>query len=36
MRQAFVFTQTGIAAYLKDMTFDADVELGDLGACRRR
>jgi hypothetical protein len=35
MRQAFVSIQKG-ATYLKDMTLDANVELGDFGACRRR
>lgn len=36
MRRAFVSTQEGIATYLKDMTLDANFELGDFGACRRR
>ena len=35
MRQAFMSIQKG-ATYLKDMTLDANVELGDFGACRRR
>ena len=36
MRRAFMCIQMGTATYLKDMTLDANVELGDLGACRRR
>ncbi|MDQ1460773.1 MAG: hypothetical protein QOI08_2257 [Actinomycetota bacterium] len=36
MRQAFMSIQKGIAAYLKDLTLDANVELGDRRACRRR
>jgi hypothetical protein len=36
MRRAFMPTQTGIATYLEELTLDANVELGDLGACRRR
>ena len=27
--------RSGIAAYLKDMTLNANLELGDLGTCRR-
>ncbi len=36
MRNAYMSTQMGIAAYSEDMTLNADVELGDFGACRRR
>ena len=36
MRGAFMSIQTGLSTYLKDMTLDANAELGDLGACRRR
>ncbi len=37
MRRAFMSIQKGIAThYLEDMTLDANVELGDFGACRRR
>jgi hypothetical protein len=36
MRQAFMTIQKGIATYSEDMTLDANVELGDFGACRRR
>jgi hypothetical protein len=28
--------QAGFATYVKDLTFDANTQLGDLGACRRR
>ena len=36
MRGAFMYAQTGLFTDLKDMTRDANVELGDFGACRRR
>ncbi len=36
MREAFMCTQKVIATYLEDMTFGANLELGDFGACRRR
>jgi len=36
MRQAFMSIQKGLSTYLEDLTLDANVELGDLGACRRR
>jgi len=36
MRRAFISIQMAIATYSKDMTLAANVELGDLGACRRR
>jgi hypothetical protein len=36
MRPAFMSTREVIATYLKDMTLDANLELGDSGACRRR
>jgi len=36
MRRAFMSIQKGIATYSEDMTLDANVELGDFGACRRR
>jgi hypothetical protein len=36
MREAFMFTQKVIAAYLEDMTLSANRELGNFGACRRR
>jgi hypothetical protein len=35
MRQAFM-SMRRITMYRKDMTLNADFELGDLGACRRR
>ncbi len=36
MRTAYMTIQRGIATYSEDMTLNANVELGDLGACRRR
>ena len=36
MRRAFMSIQKGIATYSEDMTLNANVELGDFGACRRR
>lgn len=36
MRRAFMTIQKGIATYSEDMTLNADVKLGDFGACRRR
>lgn len=36
MRKAFMTVQKGIATYSEDMTLNANVELGDFGACRRR
>jgi hypothetical protein len=36
MRRAFMSIQKGISPYLEDLTLDANVELGDFGACRRR
>ena len=36
MRGAFMSTREVITTYLKDMTLDANLELGDFGACRRR
>ena len=36
MRRAFMSIQKGIPTYLEDMTLNANVELGDFGACRRR
>jgi hypothetical protein len=35
MRKAFMSIQA-IATFLEDMTLDANAELGNLGACRRR
>ena len=34
--KASVSIEKGTATYLEDMTLDANVELGDPGACRRR
>ena len=36
MRQASMSMLKGIAMYMEDITLDANTELGDLGACRRR
>ncbi len=36
MREAFMSVQKVIAACSEDMVLGANVELGDLGACRRR
>ena len=36
MRRAFMSIQKGSSTYLKDLTLDANLELGDFGACRRR
>jgi hypothetical protein len=36
MRRAFMSIHKEIATYPKDMTLNANVELGDFGACRRR
>ena len=36
MRKAFMSTQKRITARVEDMTLNANVELGDPGACRRR
>jgi len=36
MRKAFMSSQTELATYPKDMTLDANANLGDLGACRRQ
>ena len=36
MRTAFMSTQIGITTYSEDMTLNANVELGDFGARRRR
>jgi hypothetical protein len=36
MRRAFMSIQKGITTYFEDMTLNANVELGDIGACRRR
>jgi hypothetical protein len=35
MRRAFTYVQTGVSAYLEDVTLEA-VELGNPGAWRRR
>ncbi len=36
MREAFMSIQIGITTYSEGMTLNANVELGDFGACRRR
>jgi hypothetical protein len=36
MRKAYMSIQKVIATYSEAMTLDADVKLGDFGACRRR
>jgi hypothetical protein len=36
MRKTFMFTQKGSSAYLEDMTFRANFEFGNSGACGRR
>ncbi len=36
MREAFMPIQKVTTTYLEDMTLNEHVELGDLGACRRR
>jgi hypothetical protein len=36
MRRAFVSIQKGITAYSEDMMLNANAQLGDFGACRRR
>jgi hypothetical protein len=36
MRRASMSMQAGFATYVKDMKLDANAQLGDLGACRRR
>jgi hypothetical protein len=36
MTEAFVFAGLEISIYPKDMTLNADTQLGNFGACRRR
>jgi hypothetical protein len=36
MRRAFMSILQGTVTHTKDMTLDANLELGDFGACRRR